>query len=341
MPTVGHGPVFQQHLSRALPVHGAREISSALGSAPLGAAGDRAGTGSLQLRQETTRVGRMHDLVPTSMENDGRRRARDLAAVGDAGARAATHGRQRAAQRRDVAASHPRVNADRDEDLGVGRRDDGGGGASGGDARDIDAGGIGPAGSNDMKRQRRDGGGLAAAPLLIARSMPVPASPEIGRGGLLRVEHQEPALIGEFVHARAEREIPGRLRAAVQHHDEGQPTPARSARRIEFEGQISRANSETSLDEGPGAGRTALDAFCNGAGRLAGFVGVLVRLRLRFVDRIVRWIRSAADSGFARAMRAALSKFRKGLFMSGACDGEERRGMNVQRAATIPPRGPR
>ena len=63
-------------------------------------------------------------------------------------------------------------------------------------------------------------GGLADAGALVGRLEPVPAAHGIGLPRLLRIGHQEAVALGQPVHAGADREILGILRAAVQHDDE-------------------------------------------------------------------------------------------------------------------------
>ena len=95
---------------------------------------------------------------------------------------------------------------------------------------------------------------------------PVPALVRIGARRLRRVQHEEAALLGQLVHARAGGEVVGVLRAAVQHDDERQ-RPGREAGRLEqLEGARPARGGERAGDE---------------AGALRGAAPALVARRLR------------------------------------------------------------
>ncbi len=71
---------------------------------------------------------------------------------------------------------------------------------------------------HDLAGDAGDQGGLALAATLLGRLEPAPAARRVGRGDLLRPDDQAAPCLGGLVHPRAQREIRGRLAAAVQHH---------------------------------------------------------------------------------------------------------------------------
>ena len=90
---------------------------------------------------------------------------------------------------------------------------------------------------------------------LVLAAEPVPAFLRVGRRRLRRVGDEERLLLRDLVHARAGGEIVRRLRAAVQHHDEGQALPAITARNVELVGPAAGLARKGVLVEGGAGGQ--------------------------------------------------------------------------------------
>jgi hypothetical protein len=86
----------------------------------------------------------------------------------------------------------------------------------------VDTPGIYRLGGRDLARDTGDDGRLAHLAPLVVRLEPVPAPLSVGFGGLLGVDDEEAAALGQLVHARAGREIFGVLGAAVEYDQERQ-----------------------------------------------------------------------------------------------------------------------
>ena len=69
---------------------------------------------------------------------------------------------------------------------------------------------------------------------LVGEIEPVPASRGIGARRLFRIGDDEAQFVGEAVHARADGEVVGVLRAAVQHDDQGNRAASGALRNIDL-----------------------------------------------------------------------------------------------------------
>ncbi len=115
----------------------------------------------------------------------------------------------------------------------VALRQDRRGGAARRQARHVDAARVDGKIAHHVARQAGDQRGFAAVAELPGGVEPVPAFLGVGRLGLARVDHEEPLLLGQIVHPRPGGEVLGRLRAAVQHHDERHRFGVGAARHVE------------------------------------------------------------------------------------------------------------
>jgi hypothetical protein len=97
----------------------------------------------------------------------------------------------------------------------------------------VDTPGIYRLGGRDLARDTGDDGRLAHLAPLVVRLEPVPAPLPVGFGGLLGIDDEEAAALGQLVHARAGREIFGVLGAAVEHDQQRQRLSRRPARNIQ------------------------------------------------------------------------------------------------------------
>ena len=215
-----HHPILQQHPTGVVGIVRACVIAPADGAARRGPVQDWIGTRTPQLPQKTASVGGMDHIVLIAVKyNHGRRASGPAGAVG---ANTIAHGRNRRAQRRDIAARQTRMDAGRNIDVRVSRREDCRRRSPCRYARNVDTRRIGFARGQDLAGQACDQGRFAAAALLVARAMPVPAAPEIGDRRLLGIQHQKAQLVGKRVHAAANREVSRRLLAAMQHDNKRQ-----------------------------------------------------------------------------------------------------------------------
>src|SRR5689334_2659686 len=82
----------------------------------------------------------------------------------------------------------------------------------------------------DASNERR----LTVVAGLVARSEPVPTLRGIGRLRLLRVDDETSATFGGEIHSRACRKIISRLRAPMQHDDQGARSGALAAGDVEL-----------------------------------------------------------------------------------------------------------
>src|SRR5207302_11490372 len=87
--------------------------------------------------------------------------------------------------------------------------------------------------ASDRVYQRHEVDDLAGAPRLLGRVEPVPAAARVVPTALRRVEREEPTTLGRLVQARPQREVLGRLPAAVQGDDERQRLRGRPRRNVE------------------------------------------------------------------------------------------------------------
>jgi hypothetical protein len=163
-----------------------------------------------------------------------------------------------AANRRHVgggAVRQPRVDAGRGVKLRIRRAQDRGHGPAGRKARHIDAGRIDSElrhdGAGDAREDRR----LAFVALLVGEIEPVPAGRQIGARRLLGIGDDEAALLGEPVHARADGEIVGVLRAAVEHDDQRKRAAFGAAWNIDLVVPRARRAGEASPEIGGALGR--------------------------------------------------------------------------------------
>ena len=148
------------------------------------------------------------------------------------------------------------MHADRGEQLGADIAEDRRHRAAGGQARDEHPGRIDAVLGDDRAHHRLDRPRLAAAAPLVHVLEPVPAALRVRPAGLLGVEHEETVLARQRVHARADREVLGVLRATVQHDEECGRRRVRRARRDE-EAVVERAGTAvvTGADDGARGGR--------------------------------------------------------------------------------------
>lgn len=146
------------------------------------------------------------------------------------------------------------MDPDGHKEIRIGRPRDRRRGAPCRQARDIDACGIGPAQRHGMAGERGDHRRLAAPTGLIVRLVPVPAPGEVRALALLGIEDDKPQLIGQPVHAGADGEIHGRLRTAMQHHDQRHAAQRRSMGRVEPIGERALRAGELSGHKAAGRG---------------------------------------------------------------------------------------
>ena len=106
------------------------------------------------------------------------------------------------------------------EDVGVARQQDAGHVAAGGDAEDVDARAVDGVARLDPVDHGLDRRRLAGAALLVLGEEPVPAAHRVRRRILARQQDEHALAVGEPGHAREAGEVAGRLRAAVNGHDE-------------------------------------------------------------------------------------------------------------------------
>ena len=113
-----------------------------------------------------------------------------------------------------------RVNADRGEHVGVGRRQNLGHRAARRQARGENA--LSPDAEFLRQRLREAGelGRFARPPVLMAPVEPVPAAGRVGAARLVRIGDDEAELVGEAVHLCPEGEIFRILGASMQHEHE-------------------------------------------------------------------------------------------------------------------------
>jgi hypothetical protein len=144
------------------------------------------------------------------------------------------------------------MHADGGVEIRVGHPHDGGGGPSGGKARDMDAPGIDGIVAHDLPGDAGDQRRLSPLPLLVGRAEPVPAFGVVGRRRLCGIDDQPAMLLRHHVHARPGGEIVGRLRAAMQHDHEGKrPYAVMGARDVQLVAPASGPVAEAAIHELP------------------------------------------------------------------------------------------
>src|SRR5947207_10366163 len=141
------------------------------------------------------------------------------------------------------------MHADCRIEIGIGRCQDGGSRATGGEPRGVDAFFVDRIVAYDLAGETCNQRRLALAPDLIARTKPVPALGDVGGSRLLRIDDKAVVFLGAQVHPRARGKVVGRLGAAVQHDDQRQRLAAILARNIEFIGSASGVIAEGSSQE--------------------------------------------------------------------------------------------
>ena len=107
-------------------------------------------------------------------------------------------------------------------------------GAAGGQASNVDPFLVQAVGQQQFAYQPGDDRGFPLVATLVARLEPVPALRNVVALRLLGIRDEAPSLLGQDVHACTGREIIGRLRAPVQHHDQRQWLSAIGARNEEL-----------------------------------------------------------------------------------------------------------
>ena len=108
------------------------------------------------------------------------------------------------------------MNPDGGKRFRVRRRDQRSHGATRRQPGDVDAFGVDATRLDHRVRHRGNHGRLAAVACLVVVLEPVPATRRIGVLRLCGVQHIEPLLARQGIHARARSEVIGILRAAVQ-----------------------------------------------------------------------------------------------------------------------------
>jgi len=114
------------------------------------------------------------------------------------------------------------MHADRGKQIRILARKDDRHRTAGGHAGYIDPFTIKSPGEQELANQTRDDRRLSLIPTLVAWLEPVPALRNVGGLRLRGIDDHARALLRQGVHARADREVIGRLRTAVQHHDQRQ-----------------------------------------------------------------------------------------------------------------------
>ncbi len=103
---------------------------------------------------------------------------------------------------------------------------------------------------HDGAGEPRDDRRFALVAALVGEIEPVPAGGRVGARSLGRIGDAEAALLGEPVHARADREVVGPLGATVQHDDQRDPAALGAARDIEL--IVPRAGGRGEVSREPG-----------------------------------------------------------------------------------------
>src|SRR5690349_402074 len=189
----------------------------------------------------------MHRGVAITMENYGRHGS--LALRNRLAAAALPHGGER---RRKISRGPARkacMNPDGSVDVAIRRAHDGGGGSAGRQARDVDALRIDRMVAHDLARDAGDHRRLAPAPALVALTKPVPALRLVGSSRLLGIGHEAILLLRQEVHPRAGGEIVRRLRATMEHDDQGKMLSLGAARDEQLVGPASGRVAERAGEE--------------------------------------------------------------------------------------------
>ncbi len=220
MPCLVHQPILRQGVARRVVINRARECA-AVAFLGLGYRGLLVlkRSAAQPLGDDLIGIARIDRAVPISMDDDQRNALRRQAR---ADPRTVLHGRDRGEKILGRTKGHAGMNADGGVQIGIRRRHDGRHGAARRHARDVHAPRIDVVGTDHLARHVRDDRRLALISPLMGGNEPIPASSLIGRFRLRGIQHEKALLLGERIHARAEREIIGILQAAVQHHQKRQ-----------------------------------------------------------------------------------------------------------------------